>query len=109
MLMAPGGAALLAGAWRSSSMSSRLGLMMVVQEALDLSPGCLESCEEDLVTVLFSGDTSLRGDTLDILSRIGTSTSLPAIRQCLLDMNPDVAEMAAEAIALITARSEGGR
>lgn len=107
MLTSEGGARFLVESWRGSTMSTRLGLMMAVEEALSMDPGCLDSCEEDLIAIMFEGDASLRGDTLDILSRIGTQKSVPAVRQCLLDDNPDVAEMAREALQEILQRTEG--
>jgi alkyl hydroperoxide reductase subunit AhpF len=61
----------------------------------------IESSRFDDATAHVLGDggpTDLRGDTADLLGQIGHIRAKPALEALLSDPNPDVAEIAAEAI-----------
>ncbi|MCP4604620.1 MAG: hypothetical protein GY847_29545 [Proteobacteria bacterium] len=85
-------------AWKKSITSSRIPLMLVAEEVLEQETGALDGIVPNLVEVLQSEDAALRGDTADLLGRIGHQTAVPGLETLLDDPNPDVAEIAAEAI-----------
>ena len=66
--------------------------------AVGLVPGLLPN--------LAAEDPVLRGDTADLLGRIGHRAARNPLRTLLEDPNPDVAEIASEALEEIEARSE---
>jgi len=85
--------------WSRSTLSSRLGLMMAVEEVLAADPRALDDMVPDLLAVLASDQAPLRGDTVDLLAQIGHPAAAAAIRPLIDDPDPDVAEAAAEALA----------
>ena len=60
------------------------------------SPACSRSCGSE--------DPVLRGDTADLLGRIGHRAATDALRALLDDPNPHVAEIASEALEEIDDR-----
>jgi hypothetical protein len=93
-----GGAAHFLTAWRESTTSSRMGLLLVSERALAANPACLDDVVADLVRVLYSDDVALRGDTADLLGRVGHPGAKAELTRLLDDPNPDVAEIAADAL-----------
>jgi glutaredoxin len=93
----------LAELWRRSTLSSRLGLMMAVEELLGTAPRALDDLVPDLVPALAADEAPLRGDTVDLLARIGNRDAAAAIHPLVDDPDPDVAEAAAEAIQELAA------
>jgi hypothetical protein len=87
--------------WRDSTTSQRMGLMLVASEVLEAEPRGLDGIVVDLVEVLGSEDVALRGDTADLLGQIGHASALDGLRALLDDPNPDVVEVAEEAIEAI--------
>ena len=96
------GVAQLVAVWRTSTTSSRIGLMMLAEEVLEEDAGALDDAVDGLVRALSSADAALRGDTADLLGQIGEPRAAPALRALLTDANPDVAEIASEAIDSLT-------
>ncbi len=92
------GAGLLLENWRTSTTSTRMGFMFAAETALEEDLRCMDSIVDGLVPVLQNEDASLRGDTVDLLGRIGLSSARGAIEALLNDPNPDVAEIAAEVL-----------
>ncbi len=92
------GAGLLLENWRTSTTSTRMGFMFAAETALEEDPRCMDSIVDGLIPVLQNEDASLRGDTVDLLGRIGLSSTCGAIEALLNDPNPDVAEIAAEVL-----------
>jgi hypothetical protein len=90
--------------WRGSTTSLRIGLMMAVEEALDGDRSALDGLVAGLLTLLEADDAVLRGDTADLLGKIGHRGAADALRAMLDDANPDVAEIASEALEEIDAR-----
>jgi thioredoxin-like negative regulator of GroEL len=84
--------------WSKSSTSSRMGLMLVMEEVLAKNAGALNGIVDGLIDLLKTQDTPLRGDTADLLGQIGDIRAQPALQALLSDPNPDVAEIAAEAL-----------
>jgi len=68
----------------------------------------LDGAVPSLIEVLQSEDGSLRGDTADLLGQIGHQGAIPDLEELRNDPNPDVAEIAAEALEEIEARMKQG-
>ncbi len=100
-----GGQAHFVSAWLRSTMSSRIALILITEEILDRFPSALEKCVEGLFPALRSEDTALRGDTADLLGRIGHPSAVRELEKLLDDANPDVSEMAADALDEIREKS----
>ncbi len=90
--------------WRESTTSLRMGLLLAAETLLEEFPSMLDSAVSNLLPALESDDGALRGDTADLLGRIGHLSALPALTALLEDPIEDVAEIAAEAIEEITRR-----
>jgi thiol-disulfide isomerase/thioredoxin len=84
--------------WKQSTTSTRIGLMLVAEEMLGEDRSCLDVMVDDLVGFLQAPDAALRGDTADLLGRIGHPGARKALTEALQDPNPDVVEIAAEAL-----------
>ncbi len=87
--------------YRSGEFSTRMGALLVMEEALGIDSRILDPLVGKLVGLLSLDDTSLRGDTAELLGRIGRSEALPALREAANDPNPDVREAARDAIERI--------
>lgn len=88
----------LFSAWKKSTMSSRMELMLVAQHSLNLNPRILDKIVSDLISLLLSEDISLKGDTIDLLSQIGHPDAIEPIKTLLHDNNPDIVEIAEDAL-----------
>ncbi len=95
----PGAAPFLA-LWKRSATSSRIGLMVLAEKVLERAPQAFASIVPGLVEVLESDDDALRGDTADLLGQTGDPAAHPALKKLLADPNPEVSEIAAEALGL---------
>ena len=65
------GAAQFAAIWKGSGTSLRIGLMMAAEEALEADRAALDGLVADLLPTLRTEDAVLRGDTADLLGKIG--------------------------------------
>lgn len=88
--------------WRDSTLAERIGLMLVAEEALDHDPSAFDPVLDELLVLLGSEDGAIRGDTADLLGRMGNPKALDGLAQLLDDPNPDVADIAQEAIEEIS-------
>ncbi|MCP4676390.1 MAG: hypothetical protein GY854_12935 [Deltaproteobacteria bacterium] len=102
----PGTAAHFYAAWKTSATSLRISLLLTVEDILEEGSTVLGGITKDLIELLKSEDAALRGDTADLLGRIGDPSALQALDALKNDPNPDVAEIAAEAIDEIRESSE---
>jgi len=98
------GAAHFVVLWKGSATSLRLGLMMAVEAALEADRAALDGLVAGLLPILGTGDAVLRGDTADLLGRIGHRAATNPLRSLLEDPHPDVAEIVSEALDEIDAR-----
>jgi alkyl hydroperoxide reductase subunit AhpF len=85
-------------AWKKSATQLRMGLMMVAEKALTQDPHSMNSLVPDLLPATKSADAALRGDTADLLGQIGHPSATEALKALLNDENPDVAEIAQDAL-----------
>lgn len=99
------GAIQFARAWKKSTTSTRIGLMMVAEETLEQNPTAFNGSATLLFESTSSDDAALRGDTADLLGQIGLESAIPYLETLLEDPNPDVAEIAEEALEAIRERA----
>lgn len=101
LLASPPGQQALCALLRGSTMQQRIGLLIVVEEALAANPHALDGAVPCLLPLLQASDDSLRGDTADLLGRIGAPGAREALTRLLSDGNPDVREVATESLAML--------
>jgi hypothetical protein len=91
----------LAQRFQNPTFHEKLALLTTLEEALEISPSCLDPLADRLVPLLNSEQAPLRGDIADLLGKIGHSCALPALEALCQDPDPDVAEAAQEACRMI--------
>lgn len=90
-----------AALWRSSTLESRLRLMLVVEEA---DAACLAPLASLVRPALTADSAPLRGDTADLIGRIGGRESMASLESLITDPSGEVVEAAEEARATLRAR-----
>jgi thioredoxin-like negative regulator of GroEL len=101
----PGYRRALAELWRTSVLSSRMGLMMLAEEALEGREDLLDDIVSELLPLLDAKDDGLRGDTVDLLAAIAHPDATGALRSLRNDPDEDIAEAAEEALEAIADRA----
>jgi hypothetical protein len=84
--------------WSESTLTERIWLMLVAEESLERTTGSLDGLVDGLIELLDTENISLRGDTVDLLGRIGHPAARPGILRLCDDSNNDVAEVARDAL-----------
>lgn len=79
-------------------LQERIGVLMVAEEALEANPHSLDGALPLLLPLLQAKDANLRGDTADLLGKIGAPGAREGLTRLLADPNPDVCEIAQEAL-----------
>ena len=79
-------------------MSTRMGLFLAAEKALASAPRILNGIVLGLVEMLDTSDIAVKGDTADLLGQIGDPTAKLPLLELLQDNNPDIVEIAEEAI-----------
>ncbi len=92
--------------WKTSTTQLRIGLMLAVDEVLEADDTALDEIVAGLLGSLGAADAALRGDTADLLGRIGDPAAVEELEKLRDDPNPDVAEIAEEAIEEIRERDQ---
>jgi hypothetical protein len=87
--------------YRSKEFSVRMGALVTLEAALEQDPRSLDSIVEELTGLLSEDDVGLRGDTAEILGKIGDLRAVDALRKAAEDPDPDVREAAEEALELL--------
>jgi hypothetical protein len=82
----------------SPEFSLRMGALVAMEEALEKDPRCLDSIVDELTGLLAHQDAPLRGDTAELLGKIGNRQALPALRKAADDPDPDVRDAVVEAL-----------
>ncbi len=93
------------GAWRKSTTAARVALMLCAQKAMATKREALDPLVGELLDLLGVEDAALRGDTADLLGQIGHLDAAGSLKPLLDDPNPDVAEIAEEALDAIMERN----
>jgi hypothetical protein len=97
------GAGLFLEVWKGSATSDRMALLLVAEQALGSVPESLDGIVPGLLEMLAADDAALRGDTADLLGQIGHPAAREGLTALLHDANPDVAEIAEEALESLRA------
>lgn len=95
-------------AWKESTTSSRIGLLLVTEEALGEDPSALDRTLADILPIHCTQDAALRGDTADLIGRIGHPRTQSILEELCSDPHPDVAEIASEALEELKSSGRGG-
>ncbi len=82
----------------SKEFAKRIGALVTFEEALTIDPHILDPMVDDLTDLLFQEDVGLRGDTAELLGKIGHPAAIPALKKALNDTDRDVREAAEEAL-----------
>lgn len=86
----------------SQEFSVRMGALVAMEEALIHDPRVFDPIIEQLTSLLSQDEAGLRGDTADLLGKIGNPAAIPALQKVAAeDPDPDVREAAQEALELI--------
>jgi HEAT repeat protein len=75
-----------------------------MEEALARDARIFDTIVGELIPLLSHQDAPLRGDTAELLGKIGHKAAVPALQQLESDTDPDVSEAATEALQAIAAR-----
>jgi thioredoxin-like negative regulator of GroEL len=81
--------------------SLRMGALVAMEEALEKDPRSLDPIVDELTGLLFHQDAPLRGDTAELLGKIGNQKAVPALRKAADDPDPDVREAVEEALEVL--------
>ncbi len=87
------------------TLQQRMGLMLVVEESLSQDPNSLDGSLPHLIPLLSHENSTIRGDTADVLGQIGAPGAKEALSRLLGDEHPDVREIALEALGRLRAPS----
>ncbi|MGO9568127.1 MAG: thioredoxin family protein [Desulfomonilaceae bacterium] len=85
----------------SKEFSVRMGALVALEDALEKNPRILDTIVDELTALLFQEEVGLRGDTAELLGKIGNPAAIPALRKAAEDPDPDVREAAEEALRLL--------
>jgi len=89
--------------------SVRMGVMVALEEVAERNPDLVRNGYPYLLKLLDHEDRNQRGDTAYLLGRIGYASVLERLQVLLNDENPEVAEVAREAIEQIKERETTGK
>ena len=78
--------------------SKRLSALVVLEKALDDNPETIRAMADSFAAILSNPDARIRGDVADLLGKIGDPQVIEKLEPLTADPDPDVAEIAAEAI-----------
>lgn len=81
--------------------STRMGVLVVFEEAIEKDAASLSGIVPHLITLLSHEDARIRGDIADLLGKIGDSRAMPYLEKCAADVDPDVVDAAIEAIEML--------
>jgi alkyl hydroperoxide reductase subunit AhpF len=84
--------------YRAKEFSVRMGALVTMEEALGLNPRVLDPLVGELTALLSDEEVGLRGDTAELLGKIGNKDAIPALQKALDDPDPDVREAVEEAL-----------
>jgi hypothetical protein len=93
--------------YRSQEFAVRMGALVTFEAALELDPRSLDPVVGELITLLSDADVGLRGDTAELLGKIGDPSAIPALKKATQDPDPDVREAAEEALAAMEPQHSG--
>ncbi len=93
--------------FKAPEFSNRMGALLVMEEALSLDPRCLDTLVGPLSELLNLDETALRGDTAELLGKIGDPSASGALQTLLQKENdPEVTEAAKEALERLESNTQ---
>jgi glutaredoxin len=92
-----------------SDWSVRMGMMVVLEGVAERSPDLVRRAYPYILDLLEHEDDNQRGDTAYLLGLIGDASVLDRLEALLNDANPQVAEVASEAVQRIRERETLGK
>lgn len=87
--------------YRSPVFSQRMGALVAMEEALSQDARILDGIVDDLILLLSHEDDGLRGDTSELLGKIGLPEAIPHLMGLKDDPNEDVRDAAMEALEIL--------
>ncbi|MEW6114754.1 MAG: HEAT repeat domain-containing protein [Thermodesulfobacteriota bacterium] len=90
--------------YRSQEFAVRMGALVTFEAALELDARSLDPIVGELICLLADADVGLRGDTAELLGKIGDPSAIPALKKAAQDPDPDVREAAEEALEALQTR-----
>jgi hypothetical protein len=84
--------------YTSNEFSARIGALVAMEEALESDPRCLDPLVDELCKLLFQDETPLRGDTAELLGKIGHPSAIPFLERAASDEDEDVRGAVEEAL-----------
>ncbi len=93
--------------YKSKEFSLRMGSLVAMEAALEVSSRALDPIVSDLSGLLAHEEVGLRGDTAELLGKIGDPSAIPALTKAGLDSDPDVREAALEALQILQQVADG--
>ncbi len=85
--------------------STRIGALVAMELALETDPKIFDSVLKDLCEFLFVDDVALKGDTAELLGKIGNKEAIDSLKLALGDDDEDVREAVQEALEALEAES----
>ena len=82
----------------AEEMQPRMSILMALEEALEIDQNSLDRFIPELLEFLSHSDYRIRGDTADLLGKIGSPEAMPRLKDLVSDENEEVAEAAKEAL-----------
>jgi hypothetical protein len=95
--------------YTSKEFSLRMGSLVAMEAALEENSRALDPIVSELSVLLSHDEVGLRGDTAELLGKIGDPSAIPALTEAILDSDPDVREAALEALQILKGVSGGAR
>lgn len=89
--------------FRKKEFSTRIGALVAMESALDLNKEIFDPVLQELCDLLFTDDVGLKGDTAELLGKIGNSGAIPYLKKALIDDDEDVREAVEEALETLEA------
>lgn len=90
--------------YRQKEFSTRIGALVAMEHALEINPEIFDEVIADLCDLLFSDDVGLKGDTAELLGKIGNTQAIPSLKRALDDQDEDVQEAVQEALQILEAK-----
>jgi hypothetical protein len=84
--------------FQEPELSTRMGVLMVLEEALEMDRNAVQEMVPSLVELLSHEDSRIRGDIADLLGKVGDPRAIPHLEQLANDPDPDVVEAASDAL-----------
>ncbi len=96
----------LVDVFKQKEFSTRIGALVAMEHALEINPQIFDEVIMNLCDFLFLDDVGLKGDTAELLGKIGNKDAIPYLQRALDDQDEDVQEAVQEALENLEANSK---